>query len=69
MKLTGWYRGEQKPVRVGFYQREDHYGIIYAYWNGRHWRVGFPIYENAFFWADLPCGSMYQDLPWRGVAK
>lgn len=69
MKLTGWYSGEQKPARVGVYQRKGQYSIMYCYWNGRNWRVGFPNKKDAFFWADSPCVSMHEDLPWRGVAK
>ena len=70
MKLTRWYRGDQKPLRVGVYQRKEYYGeIIYAYWDGRYWRVGFPSNENAYFFADSCRVSMHRDWSWRGVAK
>jgi hypothetical protein len=36
LKLTGWYSGDQKPVRKGFYQVDTpgFNGNKYSYWNG-----------------------------------
>jgi hypothetical protein len=36
LKLTGWYPGDQKPVRKGFYQVDTPgcNGNKYSYWNG-----------------------------------
>jgi hypothetical protein len=68
MKLTGWYRGNQKPVRVGVYERD--YGSVvssYCFWDGRKFSMGFYTLKKA---EDF-CGweSNEQNLPWRGVAK
>lgn len=68
MKTTDWYRGDQKPARVGVYQRADDYGIVYCYWD-TIWFVGFEHEKYAHFWADSASVSMRQDWPWRGVAK
>ena len=75
MKLTQWFPGDVKPVRVGVYERlyfREQLETRYSYWNGEEWSV----------WSILPSGaalaalaaeekriSMCQDLPWRGVMK
>ena len=68
MKLTGWYQGDQKPVRVGVYLRDyedgDHW---YSYWNGKYFSVAddrLDCVESTKDWK-----SIQQNLPWRGVAK
>jgi len=61
MKRTGWYNGDQKPVRVGEYERSDYtlYGFIDRdWWDGELWLLaedGYAIPE--------------QHLPWRGLTK
>jgi hypothetical protein len=67
MKLTGWYRGDQKPVRVGVYKRRCK-GGRFSLWDGRTWSLGF--YDAglcAAFGCIVPASE--QALPWRGVAK
>ena len=68
MKLTGWYQGDQKPVRKGYYEREYQPNNNYfSYWNGK----AFSVSEITAY---LPkkirfIDSQYQNLPWRGVEK
>ena len=62
MKLTGWYQGDQKPVRAGWYERGNPYNPLVFY---RH-------YWDSFWWKPTKYSSkimQYQNLPWRGVAK
>lgn len=70
MKLTAWYAGNQKPARVGVYQRRYPDGRAYeCYWNGKVWGLGFGS-SNA---KTLPLSKRFasgtQSLPWRGVSK
>jgi hypothetical protein len=42
MKLTDWYSGDQKPVRIGAYERD--FGVPfteYSWWNGKEFGVGY----------------------------
>ena len=71
MKLTQWFPGTVKPVRVGVYERNysefPFHSPNYCHWNGKFWGL----------WATTPRGAVvlkirpspYQDLPWRGVKK
>ena len=66
-KTTGWYSGDQKPVRVGVYQREYAPAdpLWYCWWNGQAWGMGCPTPEQA-----EQCKhhiSLAQSKPWRGV--
>ena len=73
MKLTPWFPGDVKPVRVGVYQR-DYSGTTfschrsqYCYWNGKFWSIfSFGPLEALEFKRQK---STLQNLPWRGVAK
>lgn len=57
MKLTGWYRPDQKPVRVGWYQvRFEDFDALF-FWNGCQWEI--LIGHEA----------LRQDWEWRGIAK
>ncbi len=63
MKLTGWHRPDQKPVRVGWYERDYTVGDfirrpILDYWDGQVFR-----YDD-----DLP-PAPDQYMEWRGIAK
>ena len=74
MKLTEWYSGEQKPVRVGVYERlMKPMGdlCMYAYWDGRRWfRTEWSVHGPLTTSQSKPsCVSMYQYEPWRGLAK
>lgn len=47
IKLTPWFTGDQKPVRVGVYQR-DLYGEdvkAYSYWDGEVWGLYGETYK------------------------
>lgn len=70
MKLTAWYAGNQKPVRVGLYQRRYSDGRPYdCYWNGKMWGIGFGNGNGATLALSKRIPSGLQSLPWRGVAK
>ena len=63
MKRTGWYNGFQKPVRVGYYERDYwlNFGeekAMQSYWDGTAWGL-----EGT----DLV--YTHQHLPWRGLIK
>ena len=58
MKLTGWYQGDQRPVRVGFYLRDTGGNQINSWFDGRYWLIVGGTHK-----------SIYQNLPWLGVAK
>ena len=64
MRRTGWYRGYQKPRRIGFYERNfdsvpGHNGIHKSYWDGKKF-MGVFITNIR---------SNHQSLPWRGITK
>lgn len=73
MKLTPWFSGDQKPVRVGVYERDYGSGkTYYCWWNGKVFGCGerepgeakMAIKIFGIFWI-----SADQNLPWRGVLK
>jgi hypothetical protein len=67
MKLTEWYPGNVKPVRVGVYERQ--YGLsrpTYCWWNGLEFCSGHMKKSGARKLKDSI--SPYQDDPWRGIA-
>lgn len=70
MKLTGWYSGNQKPVRSGVYERQIFtYSVTYSYFStatGR-WSYYKPTVVGALL--DKDKVSEFQYKPWRGVAK
>ncbi len=71
MKLTPWFSGDQKPVRVGVYQR-DIFGKgieVYSYWNGNYWCFYSSSVSGAVMKDGLHLESAEQNLPWRGVMK
>lgn len=72
MKLTEWYSGDQKPVRVGVYERDyseeyqDNEIGVYCRWDGERWYVyDDSIEASAKQWVV----TTMQSLPWRGIAK
>ena len=67
MKLTPWFNGKQKPVRVGLYQRTDGVRCLYAWWNGRVWSLGDESIEIALWFKKF--SSFRQEFFWRGVMK
>ena len=69
MKLTPWFPGTVKPVRVGVYERDYNPSPTsnYCYWNGEEWSTREQTPKKALEEFFVP--SLYQDLPWRGVLK
>lgn len=59
MKLTPWFDGSVKPVRVGWYERAYGNGNFPCTWDGKKWRIDGARSEY----------SMAQKLPWRGLAQ
>jgi hypothetical protein len=69
MKLTPWYRGDQKPVRVGVFKRRYPSGSeAYCWWDEEGFSNGCKTVYEAKESKDLGY-SLLQSLPWRGVAK
>ena len=61
MKLTGWYDGDQKPVRKGVYEVYTEYGNLFRSWNGKEWGLN----DARYGW----CWCYQQDFKWRGLTK
>ena len=59
---TPWYRGSQRPVRDGIYERN--YGAIYS-------NVYRCYFERGLWYRDENryAVSEIQNLPWRGLTK
>jgi hypothetical protein len=67
MRLTGWYRGDQKPVRKGVYEILS--SGIFSHWDGKQWG---PLARSKKEAALDKCNyeiSYYQDEIWRGIKK
>lgn len=61
MKLTPWYRADQKPVRVGWYEVKSPTNPDITFtlqWNGQEWG-----HYDCFFWYD----ALLQNREWRGL--
>ena len=70
MKITEWYSGNQKPVRIGIYERDyPDAGVYYSWWNGLVFGFGAKGKKEAKFEFDRHEASPVQHIPWRGVAK
>ncbi len=67
MKKTGIYKGNQKPVRVGVYEREYPGGDWEFCWWDNGWGHPSPLVDWAKSLRRMP--SEYQQLPWRGVQR
>lgn len=68
MKLTPWYPGNVKPVRVGVYERKypSFFLPVFCKWNGDIWFCGSSDVEFA---NQDRIPTTLQSLPWRGIAK
>lgn len=67
MKLTPWFNGKEKPVRVGLYQRDVRGFVVYAWWNGHTWSLGDKSKRRTLSFKRH--SSYHQNLEWRGVLK
>lgn len=68
-KVTGWYPGEVKPVRVGLYERiYDDNAAHVSYWTGEYFSVFLERHEQEDdFYRLMP--SIFQNEPWRGLTE
>jgi hypothetical protein len=71
MKLTLWFPGTVKPVRVGVYQQHCGIGTIigYQYWNGKKWSSWSSSAKGAILCKQIMAAPDHQNDPWRGVLK
>ena len=68
MKETPWFTGDQKPARVGSYERQYKSGIVfYSWWDGMRFGLGMSSPAQSFGGSVMP--STDQNLPWRGIFK
>lgn len=67
MKLTPWFSGDLKPVRVGPYPRQFVDKEFYSFWNGHFW--GFISTSLELAYENREFHSLHQCLPWRGLLK
>lgn len=67
MKLTEWFPGDVKPVRVGVYERNALFYLNYSYWDGSVWGQLRGTPTDA--WLDRRKASLWQNFEWRGVKK
>lgn len=71
MKLTPWYPGHVKPVRVGVYavafkSKEQ---PMFSNWNGKYWGTWAWRPEAANRWKNSIGIIGELDFYWRGIAK
>jgi hypothetical protein len=68
MKVTPWFDGSVKPVRVGVYQRcaPLGFGVTFSMWTGKRWNFSAPSVEEA---AIEEARSFVKDAHWRGLAQ
>ena len=72
-KLTPWFDGNVKPVRVGPYERDWNSDPDYKFtqreamdvWDGHEWRVGLLLDRGAIVAGPV---SWNQSKRWRGLA-
>lgn len=74
MKKTRWIDGAVKPTMLGVYQRDYRNahsdrseGITFSHWNGEYWGLYGVSEDDAAHWGSH--SSLYQSLPWRGLAQ
>jgi hypothetical protein len=67
MKKTPWFSGDQKPARVGVYEREyGDYGV-FSFWDGGWWCSGETTPDKAL--SRAMSRSWYGAVKWRGLAR
>ncbi|QIM51581.1 hypothetical protein [Hydrogenophaga crocea] len=66
-KLTPWFPGETKPVRIGVYERLGNDGrTARSKWDGEYWLGGARTTDEA---ASVTSRALWQNLPWRGLKQ
>jgi hypothetical protein len=67
-KLTPWFPGHIKPLRVGVYERQRAaFWTIFSYWDGKRWGFNHDTAADAL--RDRKFHSYSQGMPWRGLAS
>lgn len=68
-KLTPWYPGDVKPVRIGVYRREYPNQKLprYCLWDGARWHWCAATTQDAEGEGEYI--SANQNLRWRGLAR
>jgi len=71
MKLTEWFPGTIKPVRVGVYMQMDGLGKKegYQYWDGSLWGGFARSPDKAFVLRHHKPHATHQNDSWRGILK
>ncbi len=71
MKHTGYYTGDQKPVRRGVFKRRlktrHIYLIQFSYWNGKRW--GLSKFSVIAAYEVRKIESQFQDREWCGLSS
>jgi hypothetical protein len=65
--LTEWYSPKQKPYREGVYQRIINLDILYSYWDGSKWYLGWTSPKGALQHKQMHITSNMQRAEWRGL--
>ena len=60
---TGWYSADQKPTRIGWYERWFTDGLFMHYWNGEFWSHSIDGVAHWRQFADSPYPV------WRGLTE
>jgi len=70
MKMTPWFEGTQKPVRIGLYQQICGFGVSvgYQYWDGAAWHAWGATRKEALAERDSTPAFTQKDK-WRGLVK
>ena len=68
-KLTPWFCGNDKPVRVGVYMLCSGGSVGYQYWNGLRWFAWSTTPNGAVLLKHMPAANCFQNDNWRGLTK
>ena len=63
---TKWFPASTNPKRQGVYERKYHWGVSFAYWDGRLWSLAEDTPDGAERWKNWKSGEVCQ---WRGLLK
>lgn len=67
LKLTDWFPGDVKPVRVGVYETSSNAGACFQHWNGKYWGRASNTPDQAA--SKASDRSVFQEDSWRGLAS